>query len=103
MSLEESLRRVLNEGRDWQRVPVKGAPGVFVLKAPASKNRPATLIVELNPVGPDGSPRKRRGLMLRSPDELEEFRRLLSNPRLDELLRAVERVNPQGVGGDLEV
>ncbi len=103
MSLEESLRRVLEAGRDWQRVAVKGAQGIFVVKAPASKSRPASLIVEVNPVGPDGAPTKRRGLMLRSVDELEEFRRLLSNPRLEELLRAIGRVNPQEGGGDLEV
>jgi hypothetical protein len=30
MSLEESLRKVLQTGKDWQRIPVKGAPGIFV-------------------------------------------------------------------------
>lgn len=76
MPLEDTLRRVLQEGRDWQRVAVKGAQGVFVVKAPASRSRPPSLIVEVNPVGPDGAPVKRRGLMLRSVGELEEFRRL---------------------------
>jgi hypothetical protein len=37
MSLEESLRKVLQTGKDWQRIPVKGAPGIFVLKAPAAR------------------------------------------------------------------
>jgi len=37
MSLEESLRKVLQAGEDWQRIPVKGAPGIFVLKAPAAR------------------------------------------------------------------
>jgi hypothetical protein len=62
MSLEESLRKVLQTGKDWQRIPVKGAPGIFVLKAPAARGRPASLLVEINPVSPDGAPTKRRGL-----------------------------------------
>jgi hypothetical protein len=80
MSLEESLRKVLQSGKDWQRVPVKGAPEIFVLKAPAARGRPASLLVEINPVGPDGTPTKRRGL------------------RLEEILKAIERINPKTSG-----
>ena len=100
MSLEESLRKALREGRDWQRFPVKGVPGVFILKAPAYRGRPASLIIEVNPVGPDGAPTKRRGLMLRNVSELEEYRRLLSAERLVEVLKAVEKVNPQREAGE---
>jgi hypothetical protein len=95
MSLEESLRKVLQSGKDWQRVPVKGAPGIFVLKAPAARGRPASLLVEINPVGPDGAPTKRRGLMLRNLEELEEYRRLILADRLEEILKAIERINPK--------
>jgi hypothetical protein len=80
MSVEESLRKVLQSGKDWQRVPVKGAPEIFVLKAPAARGRPASLLVEINPVGPDGTPTKRRGL------------------RLEEILKAIERINPKTSG-----
>ncbi len=103
MSLEESLKKILQAGRDWQRVSVKGAPGVFILKAPAYRGRPASLIVEINPVGPDGSPTKRRGLMLRSVAELEEYRKLLSAERLVEVLKTVEKINPRREGGEEEV
>ena len=103
MSLEESLRKVLQTGRDWQRYPVKETPGVFVVKAPAYRGRPASLLVEVNPVGPDGSPTKRRGLMLRSAEELEQFRKLLSAERLGEVLKALEKVNPKTAAGEEEV
>jgi len=96
------LRKALREGRDWQRFPVKGVSGVFILKAPAYRGRPASLIIEVNPVGPDGAPTKRRGLMLRNVGELEEYRRLLSAERLEEVLKAVEKVNPSR-GGEEEV
>jgi hypothetical protein len=98
MSLEESLRKVLQTGKDWQRIPVKGTPGIFVLKAPAARGRPASLLVEINPVGPDGAPTKRRGLILRSMEELAEYRRLVLADRLEEILKAIERINPKSAG-----
>jgi hypothetical protein len=98
MSLEESLRKVLQSGKDWQRVPVKGAPEIFVLKAPAARGRPASLLVEINPVGPDGTPTKRRGLILRNLEELKEYRKLISEYRLEEILKAIERINPKTSG-----
>jgi hypothetical protein len=98
MSLEESLRKVLQTGKDWQRVPVKGVPGIFVLKAPAARGRPASLLVEINPVGPDGVPTKRRGLILRSLEELKEYKKLISEDRLEEIIKAIEKINPKTSG-----
>jgi hypothetical protein len=102
MSLEESLRKVLQTGKDWQRIPVKGAPGIFVLKAPAARGRPASLLVEINPVGPDGAPTKRRGLILRNLEELVEYRRLISADRLEEIIKAIEKINPKTSGEEEE-
>ena len=98
--LEEALRKVLKQGADWQRVPVKGVEGAFILRAPGYRGRPPALMVELNPLGPDGVPKKRRGLILRSVGELEEFRALISAERLVEVLKAVEKVNPQREAGE---
>lgn len=98
--MEEALRKVLKQGADWQRVPIKGVEGAFILRAPGYRGRPPTLMVELNPLGPDGAPKKRRGLILRSVGELEEFRALISAERLVEVLKAVEKVNPQREAGE---
>jgi hypothetical protein len=102
MSLEESLRKVLQAGKDWQRVPVKGVPGIFVLKTPAARGRPASLPVEINPVGPDGAPTKRRGLILRNLEELKEYRRIISADRLEEIIKAIEKINPKTSGEEEE-
>ncbi|MEM0461263.1 MAG: hypothetical protein QXS96_05150 [Candidatus Caldarchaeum sp.] len=99
MAMTDALERFLETGKDWQRVPVKGSPGIFVVKAPASRGRSASLLVEVNPVGEDGAPTKRRGLMLRRRDELERFRRLLEDKRLEEVLDAIERLNPASEEG----
>jgi hypothetical protein len=96
MSLEESLRKVLQTGKDWQRIPVKGTPGIFVLKAPAARGRPASLLVEINPVGPDVAPTKRRGLILRNLEEL------ISVDRLEEIIKAIEKINPKTSGEEEE-
>jgi hypothetical protein len=104
MSLEDRLREVLERGGDWRRVPVKGLPGVFVVKAPAGGSRPASLVVELNPLNEAGAPSKRRGLYLRSLRELEDYRKMLGDGRLEQLLRTVEKVNPGGAEReDLEI
>jgi hypothetical protein len=102
MSLEESLRKVLQTGKDWQRIPVKGVPGIFVLKAPAARGRPASLLVEINPVGPDGTPTKRRGLILRSLEELKEYKKLISEDRLEEIIKTIEKINPKTSGEEEE-
>jgi hypothetical protein len=73
-----------------------------VLKAPAARGRPASLLVEINPVGPDGAPTKRRGLILRSMEELKEYRRLISADRLEEIIKAIEKINPKTSGREDE-
>ena len=61
---------------------------------PPYKNSPARIAVELNPVDSSGSPSKRRGLVLRSKNELEQYKELFQFDKLMPLLDGVERVNP---------
>jgi hypothetical protein len=56
--------------------------------------------VEINPIGPDGVPTKRRGLILRS--LVEEHRRLISADRLEEIIKAIEKINPKTSGEEEE-
>jgi hypothetical protein len=67
-----------------------------VLKAPAARGRPASLLVEINPVGPYGAPTERRGLRT---EELKEYRKLISEDGLEEILKAIEKINPKSAGG----
>jgi hypothetical protein len=60
--LESRLREILEKAREWQRVPVKSSPGIFVVKAPGTKRNPPSLLIELNPVDENNMPTKRRGL-----------------------------------------
>ena len=90
---EEKLEEFLETGKDWAKVKTT-VPGVFVMKMPGSKNREPSLSVEVNPVDASGSPTKRRGLIIRSVDELLEFRNILGNDKVENLLEMLEDVNP---------
>ena len=49
----------------------------------------------MNPVDSSGSPTKKRGLVLRSKMELEQYRELFQFDKLLPLLEVVDRVNPE--------
>ena len=92
--MSEKLADFLKSGKEWSRLATT-VPGVFVLKLPAYKGSPSRLAVELNPVDEAGKPKKRRGLVLRSTAELEEFRELLLNEKLQKLMGMLDSVNPK--------
>ena len=91
---EDKLSDFLKSGKDWGRLKTT-IPGVFVLKLPAYRSAPTRLAVELNPVNEMGNPTKRRGLILRSSAEFEEFKELLNQDKLNKLVGMVDAVNPE--------
>jgi hypothetical protein len=95
---EEKLADFLKTGKDWSRIRTS-VPSVFVVKLPPYRSSPCRLVVELNPVDEGGTPKKRRGLILRSTAELEEFKELFSDEKLPKLLSMVDSVNPKVEGG----
>ena len=95
---EEKLANFLKTGKDWSRMKTT-LPGVFVMKLPPFRGSPARLAVELNPVDEVGMPKKRRGLVLRSTAELEEFKELFISEKLPKLLSMVDSLNPKVEAG----
>ncbi len=91
---EEKLADFLKTGKDWSRIKTS-VPSVFVVKLPPYKSSPARLVVELNPVDDVGTPKKRRGLILRTTAEFEEFKELFSNEKLPKLLIMIDSANPK--------
>jgi hypothetical protein len=98
-SLEQRLRDFLRSGGERERSRTS-IPGVFVVKLPGRGPRGAELALEINPVDGQGQPRKRRGYMVRGKAELEELSRIISDPRLARLAKALEAVNPRTVRND---
>ena len=94
MSSEDKLSSFLKTGPDWGRLKTS-VPGIFVLKMPAYKNSPARLAIELNPTDDSGSPTKKRGLVLRSLEELDEYKAIFQYDKLTPLLKAIDGINPK--------
>jgi len=88
------LTGFLREARDWER-RATSIPGVFLLKLPSSRARQAAVALEINPVNSAGSATKKRGIVVRSASELDEFNRILSNQKLVKLARKLDEVNPK--------
>lgn len=91
---EDKLAEFLEKGKDWEKVKTT-VPGVFVLRMPGNKSRDPSLSVELNPVDSGGSPTKRRGLIVKDLMELEEFKDLINNDKVEELIEMLDDVNPE--------
>jgi hypothetical protein len=90
----ERLKQFLNDGRNWER-KATNIPGLFLFRLPASKGRPASLAIEINPVDTYGSITKKRGVVIRSNSELDEVSRLLSHPIVGDLSKRIDEVNPK--------
>ena len=92
--MEDSLRDMLKHGRKWERHRVDEV-GVFIRKVPKTKENPAYLAVEINPIGDDGFPLHKMGIIIRSQKELDTIREILSTTTVDDAILAIERVSSQ--------
>src|SRR5919198_5062893 len=82
--VSEKLAQFLREGQNWKK-KATNIQAVFLLKLPS----PPSIAIEINPV----APRKKRGIIIRSGSELEQYNQLLSNPKVVELAKRIESVN----------
>jgi hypothetical protein len=93
MNITETLESFLEEGKDWER-KATSLRGVSILRMPRTTTRPPTLAMEINPVDERGTPMKRKGIMIRSPKELEALRNVLEDPKVVHLMGALASVVP---------
>jgi|SRR6188472_766488 len=94
MSADQRLIQFLNEGKDWEK-KATNIPGIFLLRLPRLKSAAPSLAIEINPVSESGSPTKKRGVVIRSSSELEEITKLLLNPKLPQLAKSIDEINPE--------
>jgi hypothetical protein len=90
----------LKDGKDWEK-KATNIPGVFLLKLPSFKRKSTSLAIEVNPVGASGAVTKKRGVVVRSSKELEEINKLLSHPKIAELAKLIDQVNPERANADV--
>ncbi len=91
---DEKLLEFLSSGKDWERKQTS-MKGVFLLRLPSYKGRKSSVCVEVNPVDSSGAPTKKRGVVIKSSVELDEIKRLVSDVKMEELMKKIEEVNPR--------
>lgn len=84
---EEYIKQAVKDEEAWCRIPTS-ISGVFLVKLPNKE-----IIIEVNPMGDDGRPIKRRGLFLKKSQELLQFLEAMMDPDTYELLGTLERMD----------
>ena len=95
---QHKLSQFLREGQNWEKKPTN-IEGIFLLKLPTSKQSLSSIAIEINPatITAAGSTfrRKKAIIIIRGGSELEQFNQLLSNPKVIELAKKIEAINPK--------
>ncbi len=94
MDVTSNLKEFLENGEDWERRNTN-IPGVAIIRLPATKARSASLAIEVNPLDENGRPMKKKGVMVMSGQEIQAFRAIFENPKLENLALALEDILPQ--------
>ena len=92
--IQTQLQEHLKNGKDWEKMETT-ISGVYVVKVPATKTRPALLFLEVNPLKDDGKPMKKRGLFVGSKEMLIKFSEALSDDKVYQLIQELEQINPE--------
>ncbi len=97
LDINNKLAQFLREGQNWEK-KATNIQGVFLLKLPASKKSTSSIAIEINPTNATtaGSTfTRKKGIIIRDGSELEQFNQLLSNPKVVELAKKIEAINPK--------
>ena len=95
--INDKLSQFLREGQNWEK-KATNIQGVSLLKLPASKQSQSSIAIEINRTNTTtaGSTfTRKKGIIIRSGSELEQFNQLLSNPKVVELAKKIEAINPK--------
>jgi hypothetical protein len=90
---DKRLIEFLEKGKDWERKQTN-IPGVFLIRLPQFRSRPACIGVELDALNRGGGGNRRRGIILRTTGELQQLTDIINNKKLLELTSWIEKVNP---------
>lgn len=92
--IDSKLKEFLDNGKDWERKQTN-IPSVFLLRHPSFRSRPECIAIEIDAInGGAGGSNRRRGIIIRSQEEILELSRIVENPKLNSLASAVEKINP---------
>jgi hypothetical protein len=90
---DKRLVKFLENGKDWERKQTN-VPGVFLIRLPQFRSRPACIGVELDVLNRGGGSSRRRGIILRTNEELKQLLDVVTNKKLEDLTSSIEKINP---------
>lgn len=85
-SQKKNLIKTIEETAEWERISTS-VEGLFVVKPPEHNNK-QVVYVELIP-SINGQVTKKRGIYLKSIEDLESYRKIIENPKTDELISVI--------------
>ncbi len=91
--IQAQLNDHLANAKEWGKMETP-IPGVYVVKVPETKTRPAMLFLEINPLKQDGTPMKKKGLFVSDFEMLVKFSEALTDDKVVRLIKELEEVNP---------
>lgn len=83
---KQNLVRAIEEAQDWEKIETS-VDGLFVVKPPEQNNK-QTIFVELIPTL-NGQTTKKKGLFLKTEEEIDAYKELLDNPKTRELIQVI--------------
>jgi hypothetical protein len=95
--VNEKIAQFLRGGQNWEKKPTN-VQGVCLLKLPASKQSPSSIAIEINPtntITAGSTFTRKKAIIIRDGPELEQFNQMLSNPKVIELAKKIEAINPK--------
>jgi hypothetical protein len=90
---DKRLVDFLENGKDWERKQTN-VPGVFLIRLPQFRSRPACIGIELDILNRGGGSNRRRGIILRTKEELKQLLDIVTNKKLGDLTSSIEKINP---------
>jgi hypothetical protein len=83
---KKMLVQTIEEAEPWERISTT-VDGLYVVKPPEQNNK-QNVLVEAVPT-PQGQIIKKKGIYLKSVEDLKAYRLLLNNPKTEELIKVI--------------
>lgn len=85
----KTLKYIQTHGKDYEQYPTS-IPGIFIIRYPNKK-----FFLEFLPIDLQGKPLTRKGYTLQYMSNFQAFKRMVNDPRTEQLLKTVLSYNPQ--------
>ena len=94
ISTDKQLQKNIALLEDWDQISTT-VPGISFTKMPDMNYPTGVPALAINPVDDLGKKMKRKNLFVRDQEELEKYRLLFNNEKVDRLSRIIEEVNDE--------